>query len=285
MRYLLLTTLIWAFSFSLIGEFLAGNVDSYFSAWVRMMLALIVFVPFMIKTPVPTTLKRQLVAIGAIQLGLMYIFYFYSFKILSVPEVLLFTITTPIYIALINDLLNGRFHPQHLIWAAVSVLGAYIIRLDSGWNSEALLGFFVVQGANLSFATGQVFYARLKRANGPLPAGHFGYFFVGAALVASIALLLFGKFETKLSIQHSLILLWLGLVASALGYFMWNKGASMVSTGSLAAMNNALIPAGLAVNLIVWQKDINFITTAIGAGLIFGAVFMDQYWTKRAPSS
>lgn len=35
MGYLLFVTLIQAFSFSLIGEYLAGHVDSYFAVLVR----------------------------------------------------------------------------------------------------------------------------------------------------------------------------------------------------------------------------------------------------------
>lgn len=31
MRYLLFVTVLWAFSFNLIGEYLAGQVDSYFA--------------------------------------------------------------------------------------------------------------------------------------------------------------------------------------------------------------------------------------------------------------
>ena len=38
MGYLLFVTLIQAFSFSLIGEYLAGHVDSYFAVLVRVLL-------------------------------------------------------------------------------------------------------------------------------------------------------------------------------------------------------------------------------------------------------
>jgi drug/metabolite transporter (DMT)-like permease len=45
MGYLLIVTLIQAFSFSLIGEYLAGHVDSYFAVLVRVVLAGLVFIP------------------------------------------------------------------------------------------------------------------------------------------------------------------------------------------------------------------------------------------------
>lgn len=39
MRWLVITTLLWAASFSLIGEYLAGQVDSWFAVLVRVALA------------------------------------------------------------------------------------------------------------------------------------------------------------------------------------------------------------------------------------------------------
>jgi drug/metabolite transporter (DMT)-like permease len=45
MPYLLFVTVLWAFSFSLIGEYLAGHVDSYFAVLTRVLLAGLVFLP------------------------------------------------------------------------------------------------------------------------------------------------------------------------------------------------------------------------------------------------
>ena len=55
--------------------------------------------------------------LGAVQLGLMYVFLLPVLRLLSVPEVLLFTIFTPLYVALFDDALAGRFQPVHLLVA------------------------------------------------------------------------------------------------------------------------------------------------------------------------
>lgn len=47
MGYLSAVTLLWAFSFSLIGVYLAGQVDSWFSVLMRVALASLVFLPFL----------------------------------------------------------------------------------------------------------------------------------------------------------------------------------------------------------------------------------------------
>ncbi len=64
------------------------------------------------------------------------------------------------------------------------------------------------------------------------------------------------------------VLIWLGFIASGAGYFMWNKGATMVDAGVLGIMNNALIPAGLIVNIVFWGKDENFTKLIVGSIVI-----------------
>ncbi|MGM3047351.1 hypothetical protein ACS2TR_26885, partial [Bacillus cereus group sp. BC303] len=84
----------------------------------------------------------------------------------------------------------------------------------------------------------------------------FGYFYLGALVVASVAFLLLGNTE-KLptnTLQWS-VLIYLGLIASGLGYFAWNKGACLVNAGALAIMNNALVPAGLVLNIVIWNRE------------------------------
>lgn len=111
MFYLSAVTLLWAFSFSLIGVYLAGQVDSWFSVLMRIALAGMVFLPFLKFKGISRKLIAKLMTIGGIQLGLMYCFYYQSFLLLTVPEVLLFTVLTPIYVTLIYDLLKRRFSP------------------------------------------------------------------------------------------------------------------------------------------------------------------------------
>ncbi|NCO46557.1 MAG: EamA family transporter, partial [Vibrio sp.] len=235
MAYLSAVTLLWAFSFSLIGVYLAGQVDSWFAVWMRVALASLVFLPLIRFKTVPAPLIAKLMTIGGIQLGLMYCFYYQSFLLLSVPEVLLFTVFTPIYVTLIYDLLKGRFSPWYLVTAAIAVIGAVFIKF-AAINEHFLLGFLVVQGANLCFAIGQVAYKYVMEKETITLAQHsvFGYFYLGALVVASVAFLLFGNSEKlpTTSLQWG-ILIYLGVIASGLGYFVWNKGACLVNAGAL----------------------------------------------------
>ncbi|ELL4669913.1 DMT family transporter [Vibrio fluvialis] len=283
MIYLSAVTLLWAFSFSLIGVYLAGQVDSWFSVLMRVALASIVFLPFLKFKQVPGTLIGKLMAIGGIQLGLMYCFYYQSFLLLSVPEVLLFTVFTPIYVTLIYDMLKGRFSPWYLVTAVIAVAGAAVIKF-AGINENFFLGFMVVQGANLCFAIGQVGYKYvMERETVELPQHTvFGYFYLGALVVATVAFLLLGnpgKLPTT-SVQWG-ILIYLGVIASGFGYFAWNKGACMVNAGALAIMNNVLVPAGLVVNILIWNRDVDLARLSLGGLVILLSLWVNETWVKR----
>ncbi|OAD44974.1 EamA family transporter [Polaribacter atrinae] len=288
MKYLFGVTMIWAFSFSLIGVYLSGFVDAWFSVLMRIGIATIIFLPFLRLKKIKATTIYKLIAIGSVQLGLMYCFYFQSFRFLTVPEVLLFSVLTPIYITLLNDILSKRFHKRHLLTALIAVLGAAYIQYSS-INENVFLGFIIIQGANLCFAVGQIAYKYVLKSTPELKntPKHtiFGLFFIGAFLVALIAFFIFGSTEKlpTTSVQWGVII-YLGAVASGLGYFFWNKGVVMVNTGSLAIMNNALVPIGLIVNLVIWNKEADIQKILIGGSLIFASLALNEYLNKRSSS-
>jgi carboxylate/amino acid/amine transporter len=285
MRYLFGVTIVWAFSFSLIGVYLSGQVDSWFSVLMRIGIATLMFLPFLKIKKISTKTIIMLVGIGAVQLGIMYCFYFQSFRFLTVPEVLLFSVFTPIYITLLNDILKKQFHRGYLLTALIAVLGAAYIQYSS-ISKNVFLGFLIIQGANFCFAIGQVAYKYLLSSTAELKRipKHtiFGLFFIGAFIVSLIAFLVFGSTEKipTTKIQWGVII-YLGAVASGLGYFLWNQGVVKVNTGSLAIMNNALIPLGLIVNLLFWNKEADINKILIGGFLIFASLALNEYMTKR----
>lgn len=276
MRYLLVVTLLWAFSFSLIGEYLAGQVDSYFAVLSRVLIAGLLFLPLTRWRGVPGGFVRGMLLIGALQFGITYVCLYLSFSVLTVPEVLLFTILTPLHVTLIEDAFNRRFNPWALLAALVAVAGAAIIRYDQV-SADFFLGFCLLQLANATFAAGQVFYKHLLlRYPSPAPQyQRFGYFYLGALLVVLPAFVLLGNpaILPSTPLQWG-VLAWLGVVASGIGLYWWNKGASLVDGGTLAVMNNALVPAGLLVNLLLWNRDADLLRLALGGAVIAASLLL-----------
>ncbi|MCP1604258.1 carboxylate/amino acid/amine transporter [Pseudomonas citronellolis] len=283
MPYLLFVTVLWAFSFSLIGEYLAGQVDSYFAVLTRVLLAGAVFLPLTRWRGVAPRFIGGVMLVGALQFGITYVCLYQSFRVLTVPEVLLFTVLTPLHVALIDDALNRRFNPWALLAAAVAVLGAAIIRYD-GVSGDFIEGFLLLQLANATFAAGQVLYKHLvARYPSDIPQyRRFGYFFVGALLVALPGWALLGN-PAKLPTTDVqwLVLLFMGLLATALGQFWWNKGATLVDGGTLAVMNNLHVPVGLLINLLIWNEHADLARLALGGGVIVASLWVNRLGLAR----
>jgi carboxylate/amino acid/amine transporter len=278
MPYLILVTLLWAFSYSLIGEHIAGRVDSDFAVLLRVVIAVVVFAPFTRWRGLPWRLAGGLWLAGALQFGVTYLCLYRSFTVLTVPEVLLFTVLTPIYITLLDDSLARRFNPWSLAAAAVAVTGGVIIRFHR-IEGEYLIGFLLLQLANATFAAGQVLCRRLL-AQYPtdLPLYRFfGHFFLGAMALVIPSFLLFGDFARlpQTTVQWG-VLTYMGLFATALGMYWWVKGSTRVDAGTLAIMNELHVPVGLVVNLLFWNRNTNLHTLALG-----GTVILFSLWVNR----
>ena len=187
MALLIITTILWAFSFSFYGEYLAGHVDSYFAVLVRVGLAALVFLPFLRTRGNSLKTVGLYMLVGAMQLGVMYMLSFRAYLYLTVSELLLFTVLTPLYITLIYDIMSKR----RLRWgyafsALLAVIGAGIIRYDQV-TDHFWTGLLLVQLSNITFAIGMVGYKRLMETR-PMPQHNaFAWFYLGAFLVAVIA--------------------------------------------------------------------------------------------------
>lgn len=286
MPYLAVVTVLWAFSFSLIGQYLAGRVDSDFAVLVRVAIAAAVFVPLTVWRGLPRRLVAGFWVAGALQFGVTYLCLYRSFTVLTVPEVLLFTVLTPIYVTLIDDALEGRFNRRALLAAAVAVGGGALIRFHR-LEGDYLWGFVLLQVANATFAAGQVLCRHLlARYPTPQPLHRFfGHFFLGALLLALPSYLLFGN-PAKLpvtAVQWG-VLAWMGLFATALGMYWWVLGSTKVDAGTLAVMNELHVPAGLVVNLLIWNREADLPRLLAGGAVIFASLAING-WGRRGALS
>ncbi len=274
MSYLFLVSLIWAFSFGLIGNRLAG-IDPNGVAFVRLGLAALCFLPWLRIGALPRRRSLELVALGGLQFGVMYVAYIRAYAYLPSHLVALFTVFTPVYITLAEDLLDRTVRSRFWLCAGLAVAGALVLRgtvpEGSFWR-----GFALVQLANLSFGLGQVGYRRWRRL---WPTGRDHRWMVlpyfGGALVAGafFALGTPAGFFTSLSAEQWATLGYLGLVASGVGFWLWNRGATLVSAGTLAAFNNAVIPLAVVVSLFGFGEAQSLDGAELGR-LVAGAVLI-----------
>ena len=271
MLQLFVASVIWSFSFGLIGSQLAGLPTAWLAA-VRLAVAAAVFLPFARRVPPKT--GAALFGIGTVQFGLMSLAYMSSFRHLKSHEVALFTVMTPVYVVVVSDLLSRTFHGANLLAALLSVVGAGVI-LWKGVASEApLTGFLLVEASNLCFALGQLAYREVLRKSGCPLSDRQVFFWLYLGGLA--ALLPFGvwdavRFAPCPSARQVGVLLYLGVFVSGLSYFLWNSGARRVSSGVLAVMNNVKIPLGVLVSLWLFREPVNAATLSAGGVLILAA--------------
>lgn len=269
MLYLIVVSLLWAFSFGLIKRYLAG-VDSAFVTTIRLGLSLIVFLPFLRLRGVSVRIGLTLAAIGAVQFGVMYLAYIESFRYLHAYEAALFTITTPIFVTLLVDCFERALRPRALIAALLAVVGTGIIVVKSTDLKLTLAGLALVQLSNVAFAFGQVFYRRLRKQHAALKDREiFALLYAGAVVVAVTALLGRGV-SFNLTTSQLWTLVYLGVVASGVGFFLWNKGAVQVKGGTLAVMNNLKVPLAVACALFFFGESAN-LPRLVASLLVLGA--------------
>jgi carboxylate/amino acid/amine transporter len=259
-------------------------VDSDFAVLVRVAIAAAVFVPMTVWRGLPGKLVGGFWLAGALQFGVTYLCLYRSFNVLTVPEVLLFTVLTPIYVTLIDDALAGRFNRRALLAAAVAVGGGVIIRFHR-LEGDYVLGFLLLQLANFTFAAGQMLCRHLLERHRTGIALHrfFGHFFLGAMLLALPSWLLFGN-PAKLpqtAVQWG-VLAWMGLFATALGMYWWVLGSTRVDAGTLAVMNELHVPAGLVVNLLIWNREADLPRLLAGGAVIMASLLVNR-WGRGTP--
>lgn len=268
MPQLIAVSLLWALSFGLVPA--VAPLGAATVAAVRALLALALFLPFLR----PKGLRRRdglaLAGLGALQFGLMYVFYTASFRWLRGSEVALCTIFTPILVALAEDALARKVN-----WAALGVAGLAVagtgICLGGRIRQEGVLaGILMVQVSNACFALGQVLYRRLARRLGRPDKELMGLLFLGAALVTLLMALpsLAPARLVQASAAQWAVLAYLGLGASGIGFFLFNAGARRVDVGTLAVFNNAKVPLAILASALVFGERIDGLRLAAGGGVV-----------------
>jgi len=258
LNYLIFVSILWSFSFGIIKYSLDG-VDSFFISFARNLIALSFFAGVSIYNLKKFNLDYRLIAIGAIQFGLMYIFYIQSYQFLPAYLIATFTITTPIFIALSNRLFLKKNIKARGGYAIILVLiGSFIMRFNDASPLDYWKGFFLIQLANFFFAFGQVLFKDWNKRNEHIDIIHnFSQLFLGASLITSFFYFFLMDFSTSLTNFNIVALLFLGFISSGIGFLLWNIGTTKVSPEKLAISNNIIIPIAIINSYLFFGEAIS----------------------------
>lgn len=278
MIYLVIATVCFSLSFGLIKDQLSV-LPSEFVVFCRLLVAALIFLPFFRKL----TFKKHLTAmiIGVIQFGIMYFAFIKAFKFLQGNEIAVLTTTTPVFVAIWSCIFGERFKFVYILCILMSVFGAGIIVWHNMTFNMIVKGVLLMETCNCSFALGQVLWKKyLGGYNTDVNLMADAYF---GGLLFILPFALFNVDFASISITEGQIfsLLYLSLIPTGIGFWLWNKGAERVKYSTLAVMNNLKIPLGVLFSILFFGEKVDLLNFTIGITVILSAIILLQYVLKR----
>ena len=113
----------------------------------------------------------------------------------------------------------------------------------------------------------------------------FAIMYVGGLAVTLLAATFTFDISTfHVSGNQILALLYLGVLASGLCFFMWNRGATQVNVGTLAVFNNGYIPLAVVFSILFFGETADLFRLSIGTILILLAIAINEKTPANAPA-
>lgn len=285
MAYLIVVSIIWGFSFVIIKGSLT-SLDSNFVSFARLLISLLIFLPLVRPAGINFREKLQLMAIGGVQFGLMYLAYIAAFRDLPAHVIALLTTTTPVFISIFSSIHSTAVPKNLFVVALLAFGGGAVLQFPDQPLAANLRGIILVQISNAAFAFGQIAYKQWMSSRPMLRDKNIFAFLYGGAAIVTAAVSLFAARYDQISIQpHQwLALLYLGVIASGLSFFLWNMGSRAVDEGVLAVMNNMKIPVAVIAGLAILGERQDWSRLLAGCVLIAAALLLNEKLKNVEPS-
>tara|TARA_Y100000389_G_scaffold109381_1_gene106437 strand:- start:8756 stop:9586 length:831 start_codon:yes stop_codon:yes gene_type:complete len=270
LKYLVLVSLLWSFSFGVI-KYGLSQVDPFFISYARNLIALLFFTSISVYQLDKFKWDTKLLLIGAIQFGLMYIFYIQSYQYLPAYLIATFTITTPIFVSIADKyFFNEKISTNDYLAILFILIGSYLMRYNVLNLEKYMIGFLLIQCANFVFAWGQIWFKKWKSQNKDSDIiSNFSQLFLGATIVTSAVYLSVSENMIVLTDTNLLALLFLGLCSTGIGFLLWNIGVTKVNSYRLAISNNLVIPFAILNSVLVFGESINLVLFLPGVMLFY----------------
>ncbi len=274
MIWLMTASLIWGFSFGLIKGLITG-IDPFVLGVIRAAIATCFFLPWQFtqsRVHLPKKLKFQAMTCGFIQIGLMYGPYLLAFKYLKSHEVALLTMTTPLIMASLIALSTRKNITRLAAAVLVATAGGAVVGWKDLSSTNLQIGVILVTFSNLLFAGGLILWKKWLTPMADHQLNLMSTYFLGATLAASLLALIFAKDVRIYTMDEWALFVWLGAVASGLGFYFWNKGALAISAEKLAVANNIKLPMAVTISILVFGESVEWPRLLIGITLIILAL-------------
>jgi drug/metabolite transporter (DMT)-like permease len=126
----------------------------------------------------------------------------------------------------------------------------------------------------------------MRRCPGAQDKQVFGFLYAGAVVAAGLAAL-FTTDWARVSVtgQQAGVLLYLGLVASGLCFFLWDLGARRTNPGALAIANNLKIPFAILCAVLLFGESVPWLKLLAGGTLVAGSLWLNEWLVRRRPAA
>jgi drug/metabolite transporter (DMT)-like permease len=266
---LMVTMLLWAFNVTLLKWFI-GYMDPVVSSGLRMVFAASALWVLMYWGVKQWSLLRGsrlwLIVLSALLMV-------YANQVLFASALRHTTASNASLVLALNPLLNGllealffrkRLHLHYLLGAAIALIGVCLVIFNSAnasWGTPAL-GDLMVVGSMLAFGLGVVVLQYLSHHSTERPnqlSLNSVIYGIGA-LALLIHLLLFGNdvlLELRqLSWQIWALLVFSGVVITALGAIAWGRGVASIGAGRAAIYMSWVPVLGVAFGALVLDEQL-----------------------------
>ncbi|OJV15160.1 MAG: hypothetical protein BGO27_03740, partial [Alphaproteobacteria bacterium 33-17] len=273
MVILLFISSIWAVSFGLV-KYNLTTLDSSFVAFARLFFATLTLLPFLKFRYLNKALIFRLLCLGAVQYGVMYLLVIKSYQYLAAYQVALFTAFTPIYVVLTDNIYKKKLELRNILASVVAIAGASVLYLQhGGFDNNLLIGFLLVQTADICFASGQIYY---KHTEIKEDISSYALVFLGGMIISALFAIpnIPSNILEIITIKQWFILALLGTISSGFGNYMWNVQIKKVPVGIAAVMNNAKLPLGILASLTIYGETTDLVRLLISFSLLYIAISM-----------
>ena len=225
---------------------------------------------------------------GLFQFAGTYLLYTWSLKFLPSGVVGTLTLLSPVLTYFVASLAKVE-KPSWPVGAAVllSIFGASLCVPIKGQDfmiiKEGAFGFLLIMLSNLSFAVGNVGVAKLSKSRENLESLTAGGLLWGALFCFVIYLVLpKTPFENLGHLNLWYLPLYLGVVATGLGYMLWNQGIVEISATLASVVGNLKAPLSLFWGALLLSESVSFQVT-LGTVFIVAASGLLSFYKTRQP--
>lgn len=278
MKELIVTVFIWGFSFALSKKAL-NAIGAFELVAVRLTLAFLT-IALINRLQVRSQASKQSLmsfVIGAFEFAGTYLLYTLSLRYLPSGVVATLTLLTPFLTYLIGLPLGvDHFSMRALFCTILSFFGA-ALAIPSNWSaltfdSDMRFGVMLITLSNLMFAFGNVLVARMSQQNkfsNQITGQAMGW---GALVALVVNLFLPQPNFPPLDFQFWLLPVYLGVVATGLGFYLWNQGVKKVSSTKAVLVGNFKAPLAVVFGSL-WLNESIPLNLVIGLILLLLATY------------